>query len=116
MDTKALNGLRFLGAFIIAFIFHYPSFMDVSTPPFNTLLMFAYSHGYLMVELFFALSGFGMYIGYADKIKNKDITFKEYMLKRLAKLYPLYFLGLILTTALNFQRRGGNSLIYGILL
>lgn len=108
MDTKALNGLRFLGAFIIAFIFHYPPFMNVSTPPFNTLFMFAYTHGYLMVELFFVLSGFGMYIGYADKIKNKEITFKEYMLKRLEKIYPLFFLGLILTTTLNFTRRGGE--------
>lgn len=59
--------------------------------------------GYLAVDFFFLLSGFVIAHAYGEKLKSR-ITFQEFMAIRLIRLYPLYFLALILTFVLLFIR------------
>ena len=48
-----------------------------------------------MVELFFIISGILMF-KYIDKIKNNEIGFKEFALKRFARLIPMLIFGAVL--------------------
>lgn len=50
-------------------------------------------HGYLAVDLFFALSGFVIALNYADRFAN-GLKLSRFVELRLIRLYPLYALGL----------------------
>lgn len=115
LGTKSLNSLKFIDAFVIAFIFHYPSFTNIQSHPLKIVFPFACSYGYLMVEMFFVLSGFGMHVGYAKKILNKEISFSSFLKKRFFKIYPLFFFALMVVVLLNHFRGGGSTLIFGTL-
>jgi len=52
-------------------------------------------HGYLAVDIFFCLSGFVLSKSYAARIEQ-GMSFKEWIAVRLIRLYPLYFLSIIL--------------------
>lgn len=54
-----------------------------------------FSHGYLAVDFFFCLSGFVMAHAYGERLKNK-MSFREFALQRLIRLYPVIFLGMLL--------------------
>ena len=108
MNTSSLNGLRFFGAFIIACIFHYPVFYSVVSPPFGSIFTWSYPFGYLMVELFFIISGFGMYNGYILKLRTNNIDLWVYLKKRLMKIYPEYLLALVIVTVCNIVRGEGE--------
>ncbi|MWV27318.1 acyltransferase family protein [Erythrobacter sp. GH3-10] len=51
--------------------------------------------GYLAVDLFFALSGFVIALSYEDKLRD-GMGVGTFMMRRIIRLYPLFFLGLIL--------------------
>jgi peptidoglycan/LPS O-acetylase OafA/YrhL len=53
--------------------------------------------GYLAVDLFFVLSGFVLSLNYGDKFLQRSISFRDYLVARLARLYPLFFV----TTAIG---------------
>ena len=115
IDTRCLNALKFFAACMIAFVWHYQHFKPQNGSPFASIFKFGYKEGWLMVELFFTLSGFGMYLGYAEKIRKRQITFGEYILKRLKKLYPIFFLTLLLITVLELWHKhlSGKTFVYG---
>lgn len=48
--------------------------------------------GWVGVNFFFALSGFLFTILYFDKFANQTQSFKEYFLKRIFRIYPMYLL------------------------
>jgi peptidoglycan/LPS O-acetylase OafA/YrhL len=55
-------------------------------------------HGYLMVDLFFLMSGFVLSAGYGQKLAAGGAGL-WFSLKRLVRLYPLALIGLVLGTA-----------------
>lgn len=85
-DTKRideLESIRGLAALIVVF-FHIPKwnhFLDIGI----------INNGYLMVELFFVLSGFVMFNAYAEKIATKKDLIRFQFL-RFGRLYPLHLL------------------------
>lgn len=83
-----LDGMRGLAAIAVA-LFH-----------FNIFLM---PHGYVAVDLFFVLSGFVLYRSYLPKVRN-GLGIGRFMLQRFARLYPLFFLGLLLGVAVAVQQ------------
>lgn len=93
---SCIDGLKGIGAFIIAFIWHYQHFSPKEYPLSN-IFEVSYSHGYLMVELFFMLSGFGMALGYQKRIQKKEISFPIYLKNRFCKLYPPFLIALFVT-------------------
>lgn len=114
-NTTCLDFLKFAGACIVAFIWHYQHFSPAEGSPFDTIFVFTYPNGWLMVELFFMLSGFGMVIGYAQKLISHEISFAGYMGRRLNKIYPLFFLTLILVVFLEliYKAKTGETFVYG---
>lgn len=100
-NTQCLNTLKFIAACVVAFLWHYQHFAPADGYPFSRVFIWSYRYGFLMVELFFMLSGFGMYMGYFSRIQAREIRFGEYLVKRLRKIYPLFFRTLFLVCVLE---------------
>ena len=114
IPTNCLNTLKFISAFIIAFVVHYRHFPTTRGFPLLNLFRWSYNSGHFLVDLFFMLSGFGMSLGYNEKISRHQITFKKYIIKRLAKIYPLFLFTLILITILEkwHKKLTGKTYVY----
>ena len=88
MKLEQLTFTRFLAAISIV-IFHYG--LDVF--PFNLgLANILLKQANVVVSYFFILSGFVMIIAYGN---NDKIEFGAFMKRRLARIYPAYFLAII---------------------
>ena len=114
IPTNCLFTLKFISAFIIAFVVHYVHFLPNHGFPFANLFKWSCRSGNKVVELFFMLSGFGMFLGYNENICKHEISFKVYIMKRIKKLYPLFFFTLILVTILEIWHihLTGKTFIY----
>ncbi len=92
--SKKLNVLKLLSAIIIV-IFHYNKFTGTlhcdTNFPFYKLLKIFYNYGGNFVELFFIISGFTFFAVYSKKIENGEISSKEFAVKRISRLFPLYW-------------------------
>lgn len=56
--------------------------------------------GFLSVDLFFALSGFVIAYSYAERLQQ-GLTFSDFMVARLIRVYPVYLLGTLLALTLG---------------
>ncbi|GAA3403020.1 acyltransferase [Paenibacillus hodogayensis] len=56
------------------------------------------------MDLFFVLSGFIFMHVYSQRIKEKRISFKEYGILRLSRLYPLHIVTLVIVSIIQFIR------------
>jgi peptidoglycan/LPS O-acetylase OafA/YrhL len=88
-DIRALTGVRGVAAAIIV-VYH---FGDVQLSTGGTADYFRIPFGYLIVDLFFMLSGYVMALTYRDAFAHHltPHTFATFMAKRVARLYPAYF-------------------------
>ena len=96
-DIRALTGLRGLAALWVV-MFHVLS-EDRFHWPFEWLVR----HGYMAVDIFFVLSGFVMSMSYT-RLFDGGITRQKYlifMIRRFARVYPLYFVMTAVVVALN---------------
>ncbi len=89
-EYVALDCLRGVAALLVV-IFH---FRSVSINYSNG----SPGEGGLAVDFFFALSGFVLYHVYAPRFRN-GLGWRRFMVQRLIRFYPLYFLGLMIGTA-----------------
>ena len=112
----SIDGLKGLGACIIAFMWHYQHFgIAGASSPFYQLFKVSYDSGWVMVELFFLLSGFCMTRAYGKRIANGEISFAAYMKRRVLKIYPLFLLSTLIVLGLQFLYRsanGGSTFVY----
>jgi peptidoglycan/LPS O-acetylase OafA/YrhL len=87
-DIRALTGVRGVAAAVIV-VYH---FGDVQLATGGTASYFRIPFGYLLVDLFFMLSGYVMALTYRDAFDHLTPSkFATFMLKRVARLYPAYF-------------------------
>lgn len=77
---NSLTSWRFIFAVII-FLHHY-SFSGGSVFP---------AGGNLAVSFFFLLSRFVLAYSYGDKILHKEVSYKNFLLKRIIRIYPVHF-------------------------
>ncbi|MGV2450958.1 MULTISPECIES: acyltransferase [Chryseobacterium] len=88
-EIKSLTGLRGVMALWVTF-FHFFDFK-------NEILQHIIGKGYLAVDVFFVLSAFLLTVSYSDTFKNLEIkrvvTFYK---KRVNRIYPVYFISMIL--------------------
>ncbi|RXR19273.1 acyltransferase [Flavobacterium amnicola] len=84
---SALTGLRAIAAYMV-FFHHYNPFFFLGN---ETIVYGVFSEMHIGVTLFFVLSGFLI----AHNYYNTQIDFKKYMVNRIARIYPMYF---VLTT------------------
>lgn len=81
-----LDGLRFF-AFLLVFIHHTQLFSEIP------YLSFLKTYGWIGVDLFFSLSGFLFTKLLIDEFeKTKTINFKKFYLRRIFRIWPIYFL------------------------
>lgn len=80
---EELESIRGLAALLVVF-FHLPKWNPI-------LEIGLVNNGYLMVELFFVLSGFVIFNAYAEKIKTKK-NLLRFQFLRLGRLYPIHLL------------------------
>ena len=113
-NTVCLDSVKFFAACVVAFVWHYQHFEPASGSPFGRVFSFSYPYGWLMVELFFMLSGFGMMLGYGSRILHRSVSFSQYMKKRLTRIYPLFFVTLVLVSVLQlvFMAKAGHTFVY----
>ena len=100
------DALRFILA-INVLLFHYYGFVYAKTENVTLLhsgLSFIFRNGIAAVSFFFVLSGFLItYLSFTELIQNGRIDVKFFLFKRILRIWPLYFIVLIL-----------GILIYGI--
>lgn len=100
----SLELLRFCAAACI-FFGHYVHFYMHYSIPENSGLFFKINPsniGGLAVPIFFMMSGAIFTRNYQYKISNKLISAKDFVARRIARLYPLHFITLILVALLQF--------------
>jgi peptidoglycan/LPS O-acetylase OafA/YrhL len=91
-----LTFTRFIAAISIV-VFHYGMLSD----PFTFYpLQAIFKHANLGVSYFFILSGFVMVI--ANGRRKGNIAIVDFYMKRVARIYPVYILALLLTTVIIF--------------
>jgi peptidoglycan/LPS O-acetylase OafA/YrhL len=93
-----LTPLRGLAALLVA-IFHYEMVAGRFVPAAQTMFL---EKCYLMVDLFFIMSGFIMMHVYGQGFRPPVAggTFREFMVARFARIYPLHIFSLILLVGL----------------
>lgn len=105
----SLDAARGLAALSVI-VWHYSSVASIGvpfahqripSPPFHAVLWPFYEHGWIAVDLFFCLSGFVFFWLYESSISQFSITGSEFATRRLARLYPLYFVTLLIVAILQ---------------
>ena len=96
---STLDGLRGIAALLIA-IRHAPQLWPLGHP---TSLFY---QSYLSVDFFFMLSGFVLAHAYGPSLQKGTLTFSEFVLIRLIRLYPLYFISILGFYVLILVRQG----------
>jgi len=109
---KQLTFLRFLAAILVV-LFHYGRY----SWPFNTNeISKVVLEGSIAVSFFFFLSGVVLSVNYLYNVK---FNFKTFLIKRFARIYPVYILAFIITLVLamsiNNSYPKGLSIILQIL-
>lgn len=105
---KSLQSLRFVFALMI--FFHHYSF--------NGVALFD-AGGTCGVSFFIILSGFVMSIGYKQRVLSPSFSYKEYLKRRFARLYPLHLLCLlcvIVCHGINYTLKDWLALIPSLFL
>lgn len=87
-QLHALTGLRFLAAVVVVG-FHF-------FPESTGLARHFFQHGFIGVNLFFLLSGFILTYTYGDNPGRITGSRSDFWIARLARVYPVYLLALIL--------------------
>ena len=92
-EIRSLTGLRGLAAVAVV-IFHEAGDVTATGPAENLL-----RHGYNAVDLFFVLSGFVMALNYGPSLTDRLSlpSYRDFLLKRLARIYPVYLVITVLT-------------------
>jgi len=101
----AIDTLRGLAAFIIIF-WHYPFFFGPK--PFPSVFAPFYTNGQAAVDVFFVISGFILSYVYLSRISDASDAWR-YVVKRIARLYPLHFVTLIVVAAIAVLSRNRRS-------
>jgi peptidoglycan/LPS O-acetylase OafA/YrhL len=120
LGLDGLRGLCAIGVVIFHhkhFAFTRPHVFDESGLPFKPLLDPLYTHGLLLVEVFFILSGFIFYRLYAARLKPKatsPLSSRAFWVARIARLYPLYLITLVSAAAILSLTSGiiGQRFVY----
>lgn len=67
--------------------------------------------GYLGVDGFFLLSGFALWLGYGSRPPVGAAGIRRFLLRRLAKIWPLHMLALVALAAIVLAARAGGAAI-----
>jgi peptidoglycan/LPS O-acetylase OafA/YrhL len=104
----ALTGIRFFAAiWVMAFHFGAAATARAHMPHLVTVFL---EHGELGVALFFTLSGFILFYTYQDNLQTPRDIYK-FFVARFARLYPVYFLAILIGIPLHARLPTGRELL-----
>jgi len=116
-NLPALTGLRFLLALLI--VFEHQSgpegMLQLGTRPIPAWLANLFESGYAAVGFFFMLSGFVLAYGYNLAVPWSGAERRRFYLARVARIYPVYGLGLLLALPFTVAALGHVALKHGYL-
>jgi len=112
---NSLNGLRFFAAFLV--VIHHSETIRLSYNMFNLKQFSLFNNGGLAVSFFFVLSGFLItYLLLKEKSNTKQISIKKFYLRRILRIWPLYyllvFIGTVVLPAILFYVSSEVSIPY----
>jgi peptidoglycan/LPS O-acetylase OafA/YrhL len=86
-DLKALTGIRGIAAWLVV-LYHVRLGAAWALPE---PVMAALAKGYLAVDLFFMLSGFVLWLNYADRVRTGGLAqVPNFLARRIARIWPLH--------------------------
>ncbi len=88
-DISTLTSLRFFAAMLVV-AHHFAYFLPFDVTEYSWFL----KRGALAVDFFFILSGFILAHVYGDAVCHSQITFRQFITRRFARVYPLHLLTL----------------------
>ncbi len=103
-NIPALTSLRFFAAFYILLLHTY-IFLGVDFWVFRSFIL----SGHLAVDFFFILSGFILAYTYYPSWSQKRFSYKNFIMKRLARIYPVHFVMLACSVALLSYMGSSNT-------
>lgn len=112
MKIDQLTFTRYIAALSVVF-FHYGAGVFPANLPFLNPILTA---GPIAVSYFYVLSGFIMAIAYYRPDGNKPFSRGRYWLARIARIYPVYLLALLLMIAAKFKGAGSDPVTTGLSL
>ncbi|WP_428243459.1 acyltransferase family protein [Gynuella sp.] len=113
MKIDALTSLRFFAACAVLFS-HLRFFGDSDSAFLRTLYSKVFWEGYIGVTFFFILSGFILSYSYQQRL-HKDHGLKAFYVARVARIYPLHLLTLLLAIPwLTLIGEQPSALTYGM--
>ena len=99
---QSLHALRFIFALMV-FLSH----LNYVIPPENKFWSFLYRYifreGYIGVTFFFVLSGYILAYRYSDAVSRKQFSFRVFIDRRIARILPMYYVGLIVALPLSYH-------------
>jgi peptidoglycan/LPS O-acetylase OafA/YrhL len=90
-----LTSIRILAAGLVM-VFHYASIADAAQGATLRALRWLIADGQTGVHIFFVLSGFLMASRYGNALLNKQLSWWQFMQRRLLRIYPAYAIALTL--------------------
>ncbi len=105
-----LTPLRGIAALWVV-VFHFSEIVVKFVSTDQSLIL---TKGYLMVDLFFIMSGFIIYHIYYQSFLSgiSGINFRPFIVARFARVYPLHFFTLLLFIVIHVPRRGWDRVFY----
>lgn len=102
-----LTPLRGIAALLVA-VFHFQSAIATFVPTSSTMF---FAKSYLMVDLFFIMSGFIMYYVYGEAFNHSigKKPFRQFAVARFARIYPLHFFALLFLLIFTFFLPPGDA-------
>ncbi|WP_022755102.1 acyltransferase family protein [Butyrivibrio fibrisolvens] len=100
-----VNALKGIAAYCIALMFH-PLTVGFTTNdrlPFDQIYFIGFieRNGWMSVELFLMISGFLFWIRYSEKIAQGNMSFSEFLKKRIVRIFPTMWLAMLITVVLQ---------------
>ncbi len=103
----SLTPLRGIAALLVA-VYHFNGWIIAFVQPTNSLFV---AKCYMMVDLFFIMSGFIIMHVYKETFTSAITlkAFKNFIIARFARIYPLHFFTLFVLIVFFYIRRGGSG-------
>lgn len=110
-----LDGLKGVCACIIAFFWHYQHFSPEVFPMYSVFKPL-YDAGNVFTDVFFLLSGFGMVLGYEERILKNQVGAGRFWANRVKRIFPIMILSTFVTAILQYiyMTSTNQYFVYGV--
>lgn len=85
----SITGIRAVLMLLVLF-FHVYAFIAKSAFTLPAILAQPLSHFWVAVDMFFVLSGYVIALNYYHSLKNKQLSYRNYLVSRIARIFPAH--------------------------